>query len=502
MTTPCWNCGAVAEQPTQTAPHDLPRLQKGNDVPLDSEIPFVRENISYDEDCLDALEAQIHSLEVNLADLVQRRNDTREHLREHRAILHPLRRAPPELICEIFVLTLDSLDGSAIENPGYTPPWYLGQICSSWRRWAVAYPRLWDHITIPWSPPPSGDCSIFENLLLRSANASLNVYWTNACADGKVPETRLTNMAVAHCSRWGTLRLNIWGHVQHALDWLLPVKGFLLSLTRLDVDGGVVIPDFCSTAPSLRQVYLADCNFTSLSPSVQIPWDHITHYRGQYREDLQLDILRAAPNLVQCSITYRGRSADPLTPVLLPRLHRMYIRKPRFLDHLIAPSLKELHCTFIRQDDIPVLISFARRSGCLLQKLVLTSCLTSLALDFIGVLRGLPSLAYLLLQPDLSAEEQIDLFRELEIAGTSTSPALCPNLLSFVYDVQVCDGFPHEQFFTMARSRLQGSCLTYLRVCDPLPATVAATRELRDEGYDADTLTTSELALLTEKDGF
>ncbi|KAJ7619783.1 hypothetical protein DFH06DRAFT_1482828 [Mycena polygramma] len=444
MTPPCWNCGAVAEQPTQKAPHDLPRLQKGNDVPLDSEIPFVRENISYDEDCLDALETQIHDLEATLADLVQRRNETREHLREHRAILHPVRRAPAELICEIFVLTLDSPDGSTINELGYTPPWYLGQICRSWRRWAVAYPRLWTHITIPSSPTPSGDRSTFETLLLRSANTSLNVYWTNGIDRLRI-EPQLANMAVAHCSRWGTLRLDIWGDARDALDWLLPVKGFLPSLTRLELHGGDTIPDFCPVAPSLRQVLLTDWNLSSLSPSVQIPWSQITHYRGEYREALQLDILRGAPKLVQCSISYRGRSADPLTPVELPQLQRLYIRKPRFLDHLKAPSLKELYCTYIHQDDIPVLLSFVRRSDYLLQKLVLTSCYSSL--DFIALLRALPSLTYLLLQPDSSAEEQIDLFRELEITGTS--PALCPNLISFIYDV--CEGFPHDQFFTMAR---------------------------------------------------
>ncbi|KAJ7661350.1 hypothetical protein DFH06DRAFT_943334, partial [Mycena polygramma] len=72
---------------------------------------------------------------------LQRGGASGEHLREHRAILHPLRRAPPELICEIFACTLDSLDGVDIFSPA--PPWYLGQICQSWRLWALAYPRLW-----------------------------------------------------------------------------------------------------------------------------------------------------------------------------------------------------------------------------------------------------------------------------------------------------------------------------------------------------------------------
>ncbi|KAJ7656250.1 hypothetical protein DFH06DRAFT_1410735 [Mycena polygramma] len=66
------------------------------------------------------------------------------------AILHPLRRAPPELMCEIFACTLD--DSGNDNGLGYAPPWYLGQICRSWRLCALAYPRLWSLITVPSSP--------------------------------------------------------------------------------------------------------------------------------------------------------------------------------------------------------------------------------------------------------------------------------------------------------------------------------------------------------------
>ncbi|KAJ7661294.1 hypothetical protein DFH06DRAFT_988095, partial [Mycena polygramma] len=120
------------------------RLRTGNVAPLDAEISSVRKIIADKEELLAALESQIRDLEATLADFAQRRGDAAQHLREHRAILHPLRRAPPELICEIFAMTLDSVDDSThIKGTGYKPPWYLGHICRSWRLWALACPRLW-----------------------------------------------------------------------------------------------------------------------------------------------------------------------------------------------------------------------------------------------------------------------------------------------------------------------------------------------------------------------
>ncbi|KAJ7259179.1 hypothetical protein B0H12DRAFT_963000, partial [Mycena haematopus] len=110
-----------------------------NDAPMDSEIPFVEEIVSAGEDRLRALDAEITYLQTTLAQLVQRRIETTEHLHQHRAILSAVRRVPPELICEIF-------DWSTAQDravPGAMPPWWLGTISCPWRQYALAYSPLW-----------------------------------------------------------------------------------------------------------------------------------------------------------------------------------------------------------------------------------------------------------------------------------------------------------------------------------------------------------------------
>ncbi|KAJ7732557.1 hypothetical protein B0H16DRAFT_1253771, partial [Mycena metata] len=65
-----------------------------------------------------------------------------------RAIMSPIRRVPPELVREIFILLTPSLDvkysphdpSSILKLP---TPWDLGHICRSWRDIALSLGLLW-----------------------------------------------------------------------------------------------------------------------------------------------------------------------------------------------------------------------------------------------------------------------------------------------------------------------------------------------------------------------
>ncbi|KAJ6506315.1 hypothetical protein C8R47DRAFT_113014 [Mycena vitilis] len=500
--------GALADSFLESSPEledaSFARLRTKNEAPLDSEIPLIRGIISKGEARLYILEAEVYNLEAALAELLKKRDDAAERLREHRAILHPVRRTPPELICEIFALTLDRPDGREV---GHTPPWYLGQVCQSWRRWALAYPRLWSHITIPSSPTPSKNRAAFEALLLRSSSAPLNIYWT-ALMDQydeyqRPVDHELADLALAHCRRWATLRLDVRiSSAADSLDWLHPAREHLTSLRTIDVissGNAVPIPDVFSVAPSLNQVLLTDWELAYFSPRIQIPWDQITHYRGAFPELSQLDILRTAPKLVQCAISFETSDVDAVIPdesqpVVLYQLRRLNIEKPHFLYHLAAPLLEELYCMYAYEEELPALLPFVHRSRCLLQKLVLVSCRISPTL--FDALRGLPSLTYLLIEAAGTAEEEMNLLRELKIAGTSRD--ICPHLTSFVYGSCSGGGNFHEAFIDMARSRLRR--LAYVRVFDPQSGSLV--RGLRDEGLDAVLITETEFSHLRGKGFF
>ncbi|KAJ6506276.1 hypothetical protein C8R47DRAFT_112417 [Mycena vitilis] len=512
MTQPCWNCGVPARPPPlpSTQKDCFTHLRTSNAAPSDSEVPLIRKIIADGEERLATLENEVCDLEATLAKLMQRRDDAAQHLREHLAIVHPLRRTPPELICDIFAMTLDTMDDLAyVKGTGYKAPWYLGHICRSWRLWALSYPPLWNRLTIPSSPASSVQSAVLETLLLRSSNALLNVCWT--AVDGGVRS--VDRNLLVHCRRWATLRLDSsMTLAPDALNWLHPVKGRLPSLRRVDICVGLngQIPDVFAVfavAPSLCQLLLTNWSLEYYSPDIQFPWDQITHYRGVFTAETQLDVLRAAPNLVQCAISFEPPDLLPGEPtsVTLPLLRRLYIEKPVHLHHLITPSLEELYCEILDRRDTRVVPSLVNRSHCRLQKLVLMNCLISS--ELITDLRGLPNLTYLLVEATRSSSGNIDLFDEMVLADTAQD--LCPNLRYLVFgicgrDLADCRG----QFLHMAQSRFrptpQGASLTYLRVFDSQPNgdIPAATAELRDEGFDAGMLNETEFALLLGKGFF
>ncbi|KAJ7690779.1 hypothetical protein B0H14DRAFT_2420273, partial [Mycena olivaceomarginata] len=121
--------------------YDPTHLLKSNDLPLDSDIPFIRNIISHEQNRLIPLDVQIHSLQAALAQLTRTRGEIAENIRQHRAVLHPVRSMPPELICEIFHLVLLSADEDSMTRA--TAPWHLGLICRPWRQAALSSPFLW-----------------------------------------------------------------------------------------------------------------------------------------------------------------------------------------------------------------------------------------------------------------------------------------------------------------------------------------------------------------------
>ncbi|KAJ7194531.1 hypothetical protein GGX14DRAFT_475987, partial [Mycena pura] len=248
-----------------------------------------------------ALNAHILHLQATLAQLSQRRDETVEHLRVHRAILSPIRRVPMELVCTIFEMA------SAQNRVKFgTPPWQLGFICRSWRQYALSYPLLWSSVTVY---PCSSESKIQQLLaqlqtqLSRATNASLDIHWS--CVT-RAPDSRLLGLILPHSNRWRNVSFHVINKCR--LDWLLPTSGKLNRLETLEVEnfGATTFPDVFTTAPNLGRVVLTPSRSIRRTPvylkSIPIPWGQITHYRGEFPGARQLDFLQAAPHLSNCAL--------------------------------------------------------------------------------------------------------------------------------------------------------------------------------------------------------
>ncbi|KAJ7136572.1 hypothetical protein C8R44DRAFT_695496, partial [Mycena epipterygia] len=125
----------------------LTHLLASNDVPLDSEIPIIRQIISDANARVDALDAQIAVLRNALEELIRERDEIQECARKHTAVVSPIRYVPPEVMGQIFALTLPHTRQIGEETVD-CPPWPLGHICRSWRDFVLVDPFLWCSIVI------------------------------------------------------------------------------------------------------------------------------------------------------------------------------------------------------------------------------------------------------------------------------------------------------------------------------------------------------------------
>jgi hypothetical protein len=383
--------------------------------------------------------------------------------------------------------------------------------------YVLGYQALWSSIAIPTSSSShSPPLLSIETQLLRSGTAPLTVS-LSMDAGRYTADPRSADLILAHSSRWRVLRLNLpFTFVD--LHWLRAALGRLDALETLDVvvvhGHGLQsiprIPDVFLTASRLRKFFLVDQGVYDYPPDglVTIPWGQITHFGGAFRYQSRLDILKANPNLVHCSLNCIHPANDSF-PTTLPLLRRLCVQ-PDYLPRLRAPLLEELFCVYNGQLAMRHIIPFVIRSSCSLTKLVLMS-------DFIfssqltQVLRSLPGLTYLLLEADMTgankdeedATVQRALFKALTATGSSSD--LCPNLTTLVYGS--APFFSQHEFFGMVESRFQRDRLRRLRVfggssyhehyLETCPYDLAAPiQALHDEGFDVAFIGQGEAELL------
>ncbi|KAJ7508330.1 hypothetical protein B0H11DRAFT_1847791 [Mycena galericulata] len=485
-------------------------LFSSNAAPLDSEIPLIRQIVVESQAYVDALNFRIQALRATMDELIAKREKVVDHIQLHNAVLSPIRRVPPEIVCEIFTWMPEStrmMDDTPVKQPS----WWLGHICRSWREIALADSRLWRSFTIFQSPEYPHEVaypqSMIQTQLLWSANSPLAIEfdWDQAETFGNSP---VLDTLLACSNRWGSIRVRCHCDTSRTiLDVLSGLKGQFSQLQTLEfiIDGDPEYPsqqwDIFSIAPRLSNVLLTNSVVGQYSPNFLIPWQQITRYRGVFSLARHLDIFQDSPNLVECGIGFdelNGVHGDVM--VTLPHLGRLFAEKSVILSHLIIPPLAEL----FTEGAVDPLLPFVHRSSCRLTTLVLTSCSSSEGL--IPVLEASPSLQLLHFDDGLAEAHTAGvLFTAMTVFGTSRD--ILPNLTSFAYgtDARRLDTSTYDSLFHMIRSRLQPELayrLLFVRlysISDLQEPMLAGIRTLTDASLDVKFLDWMEWRMLTSK---
>ncbi|KAJ7055822.1 hypothetical protein C8F01DRAFT_446886 [Mycena amicta] len=280
--------------------------------------------------------------------------------------LPAIERLPPELIDEIFSLTLPHTRriGSRQIPSG---PWRLGHICSRWRTAAVGYTALWSDITLFIAAKLHlvDICSreMLEEHLRRSGLAPLHVcfQWSDSASVDlqDLTTSALVSLVIGESRRWETLSIVLDGFTAEPLFERLPrIHGripLLRSLEMIFLSGRSY--DFLpggsnafAIDPRLHELRLTNNAFaeSSWAPTVGFPSTQIKSFRACYSfQDDALYALQSLPHLEDLAICVRlsqFRETHSLqTIVNLPRLHRLHLRTSgHILDSISAPALREL----------------------------------------------------------------------------------------------------------------------------------------------------------------
>ncbi|KAJ7592235.1 hypothetical protein C8J56DRAFT_1131761 [Mycena floridula] len=411
---------ANADAPTGRILH----LLRSNDSPSQLETLQLKDTLETTLASMPDLEDRISTMQNELQALLGERSRKQGQIRDCRSLLHPIRRIPKEILCEIFKSLLEQWDDISCDKAGSlaptSPHFVVSCVSNYWRRIALSFPEIWSKVCITeadFACSGSRASLMLATQLERSSNHEL---WVSLRFKHRImPSHRLLPNLLCTSSRWKTLDLFSPSDSNWAMDSVASFSGLRGSLTSLHTlnlmerhgtDPPVIgKPTFAmfEFAPNLSIL----CGDPQWILHFNLPFSNITTFIsagiavcGAYGYLLSL-----MPNVREIKIRCYapGSSHDnpyPHVPevIRLPHLGIATLEDDRFvghdlcivLDRLCVPALQELDL-LISSGSIQKLRGLLTRSRCRLIKLSVRDM--GYDLEHLDILRDIPSLVSLTL---------------------------------------------------------------------------------------------------------
>ncbi|KAJ7664847.1 hypothetical protein B0H17DRAFT_1091315 [Mycena rosella] len=289
---------------------------------------------------LSALEETILKVSLVLAELEEQKGLQYESIIALKAAVSPMRRIPPEILGEVFLLCRDN----SLETASYSisdvreAPMLLTHTSSSWRSNCHQTPRLWNHIYLK-SVTGFRTLRSLEKILPRSGNLPLYVdLETFKPTSHALSPEHVLNLLFRHHDRFRTLHIGLKGS---NLQYVSQENRTLANLALVHIHIPNTDPDIASTlaffkeASSIQQASIAADYDPSRPHSLRSSfcWSQLTLL--ELRVPLALlearDILTQCKKLRMCHLSTLNFASDSdMPPSLqafqLPDLHHLEIQ--------------------------------------------------------------------------------------------------------------------------------------------------------------------------------
>lgn len=452
----------------------LPRL-RANDRPTSLELGEMERLLRNGKSELARYAVEIGKLRAAAVSLENESKSLDGYLKTYGAFLSPVRRLPPEILQEIFILCCPV--NTFYEEGVDAPALILGVVCSHWRRVALATPRIWSMIDVD----PQWDIRTMETYMERSGQAPLTIQMTGTHPGYREDKQGYALAVLArHSHRWASLCLDLLPTTLLELNCIknkLPILETLNvetdNLADLDLD---VISNIFKDAPMLHTLITDGCLD---GPGLDLSWTQMRNLEmNSSATQSFIHVMAQCTSLEEATVNHAmGSDVHAVTGSELASLTMMpNVDDPRrglaalgsIISALTLPSLKSLHFLTLKECVAPgfpadQLQSLFARSSCTLTNLTLDRVPVTSA-QTLDILRSQPSLENLTIN-ELSVgaadiangfiSEPIvnrGLLRAMHthVANTSSVPFL-PNLTRFAFTVRdTCD---IEAFASMVMSR-------------------------------------------------
>ncbi|EEB94759.1 hypothetical protein MPER_06377 [Moniliophthora perniciosa FA553] len=181
--------------------------------------------IGEDEDSLKRCQAEINRLRGVVETLEKEKIRLEKRIQQQRALIHPMRRVPVELLEIIFSYVCFDPIRPLLDVQGYNwfplhaPPLLLSHTSSHWRTVITHCPRLWSTITVSVDGHKHDIRPLLKLYLSNSAGYPLQIE-VKALKSCDGPEEALELMGETWCQWLSVWFSRIWQH--NAFNWKTP----------------------------------------------------------------------------------------------------------------------------------------------------------------------------------------------------------------------------------------------------------------------------------------
>ncbi|KAJ7453200.1 hypothetical protein FB451DRAFT_1565745 [Mycena latifolia] len=284
---------------------------------------------------LSRYDIEIQRLQQTLQALLADRLKLKTYIDGCRSALSPVRRLPPELLCEIFSysqsLAEDEEDDSEEHEMKNLTKWnmlLLSHVCTQWRTLVLETPKFWSDILVDgycWPENPTRPLHLLRTSLERGACHPLTLSMDLSDLPDAIAHSTL-DLVMEHCERWQSVSLIVHMDVT-VLNRMRHIKGRLGMLERLEVQFAVsgsasVGTDLAvfETAPRLSHVLFGNLD---LHACPELPWKQLRsliYQTGGYQD---VAVSLALMGNLHSETAFELRDFDPWgldLPLALPPL--------------------------------------------------------------------------------------------------------------------------------------------------------------------------------------